>query len=259
MKLGRLLLRGAGHDGPQSGSVDSARVILDGLEVPVRIRRHPRSRSLSLRIDPKNRGVLLTIARGVLLSEALDFVHERKDWVMPRLERLSEQPVIGDGSQIAFRGHGHIIEWCAKGPRKPRINDGRIMLGGVREHLGRRLERWLRDQALQVIKEDAALYFARAGIDDPPRVGLTNARRRWGSCSTNSGLRIHWRLIMAPDSVRRSVVAHEIAHLKHMNHSADFYAWMDALYQEDRKAADRWLRQHGNGLHQLDFTGAQPQ
>ncbi|MEM1133158.1 MAG: SprT family zinc-dependent metalloprotease [Pseudomonadota bacterium] len=241
---------------PDKVSGEEASVVLDGLEVPVRIKRHPRSRSLSLRIDPKNRGVLLTIAHGVPVSEALAFVYERKHWVTERLERLSEQPVIDDGSEIALRGEPYDIVWQQDGPRKPYAADGEIRLGGVREHIGRRLERWLRDEALASIREDGALYFDRAGIVDPPRVGLTNARRRWGSCSTNSGLRIHWRLIMAPEMVRRSVVAHEIAHLRHMNHSPDFYAWMDSIYQDDRIAADRWLKQHGHALQQLDFSGA---
>ncbi|MEO1043966.1 MAG: SprT family zinc-dependent metalloprotease [Pseudomonadota bacterium] len=252
MTLERLLSRSAGRAVP---SAEPLSVMLDGLEVPVRIRRHPRSRSLSLRIDPKHRGVLLTVARGVPVREALAFVHERKDWVTERLERLREQPVIGDGSQIAFRGDPYIITWDAQARRKPQIVDDRIEIGGDKAHIGRRLERWLRDQALGAVRQDTALYCQRAGIADPPRVGLTNARRRWGSCSSNSGLRIHWRLIMAPDNVRRCVVAHEVAHLRHMNHSAAFYAWMDALFQEDRIAADKWLKQHGPGLQQLDFSG----
>ena len=50
-------------------------------------------------------------------------------------------------------------------------------------------------------------------------------------------------------AVRRSVVAHEVAHLRHMNHSPDFYAWLDHLFEGDRKSADRWLKAHGRGLY----------
>ncbi|WOE75830.1 M48 family metallopeptidase [Alterisphingorhabdus coralli] len=253
LTLERLLSRSARAQG---GAGNGTSVILDGLEVPVRIKRHPRSRSLSMRIDPKNRGVSLTIAHGVPVSEALAFVHERKDWVTERLERLSEQPVVGDGAELAFRGEPYQVQWRADEGRQPCIIGDQIILGGDKDLIGRRLERWLRNEALETIKADAALYFDRAGIADPPRVGLTNARRRWGSCSTNSGLRIHWRLIMAPDMVRQSVVAHEVAHLRHMDHSADFYAWMDAIYQDNRIAADRWLKRHGHALNQLDFGEA---
>ena len=60
---------------------------------------------------------------------------------------------------------------------------------------------------------------------------------------------------MAPDEVRRSVVAHEVAHLRHMNHSADFYAWLDALFEGDRKSADHWLKAHGRGLYLVGEGG----
>jgi hypothetical protein len=56
---------------------------------------------------------------------------------------------------------------------------------------------------------------------------------------------------MAPPMVRRSVVAHEVAHIRHMNHSPAFYAHLDALFPGERKAADRWLKQHGSDLYRV--------
>ena len=56
---------------------------------------------------------------------------------------------------------------------------------------------------------------------------------------------------MAPVYVRRSVIAHEVAHIRHMNHSADFYTWLDTLYEGNRKAADQWLKMHGTGLQRV--------
>ena len=54
---------------------------------------------------------------------------------------------------------------------------------------------------------------------------------------------------MAPDFVRRSVVAHEVAHLLQFDHSPRFHAALAALYEGDLAAADRWLKQHGRGLY----------
>jgi predicted metal-dependent hydrolase len=56
---------------------------------------------------------------------------------------------------------------------------------------------------------------------------------------------------MAPASVRRSVIAHEVAHMRHMNHSPDFYAWLDVLFEGNRKAGDQWLKMHGTGLQRV--------
>ncbi|MEM8725649.1 MAG: M48 family metallopeptidase, partial [Pseudomonadota bacterium] len=60
---------------------------------------------------------------------------------------------------------------------------------------------------------------------------------------------INWRLVQAPDHVRRSVVAHEVAHLVHFDHSPAFHALLSDIYEHDIKVADRWLKQHGRSLY----------
>jgi hypothetical protein len=55
---------------------------------------------------------------------------------------------------------------------------------------------------------------------------------------------------MAPAEVRRSVVAHEVTHLVHFDHSPAFHALLDELYEGDMRAANRWLKRHGRGLYQ---------
>jgi predicted metal-dependent hydrolase len=82
-----------------------------------------------------------------------------------------------------------------------------------------------------------------------PPLSLSNARRRWGSCSARGTIRLNWRLVMAPDAVRRSVVAHEVAHLVHFDHSREFRALLGSLFEGDLAAADRWLKREGPGLY----------
>ena len=78
---------------------------------------------------------------------------------------------------------------------------------------------------------------------------LSAARRRWGSCARDGTIRINWRLVMAPAEVRRSVVAHEVAHLVQFDHSPAFHAALDALFEGDLRAANRWLKLHGRELY----------
>ena len=96
--------------------------------------------------------------------------------------------------------------------------------------------------------EDLADYCARAA-QPVPELRLSRAQRRWGSCSGKGCIRLNWRLVQAPDQVRRSVVAHEVAHLVHFDHSPAFRALLDGLYEGDLAAADRWLRREGRGLY----------
>ena len=85
-------------------------------------------------------------------------------------------------------------------------------------------------------------------------VGLSLAQKRWGSCSDGGAsgqrrIRINWRLVQAPDFVRRSVAAHEVAHLVHFDHSPAFHALLGGIFEGDVAQADRWLKENGRSLY----------
>ena len=65
-------------------------------------------------------------------------------------------------------------------------------------------------------------------------------------------MRVNWRLAMAPDLIRRSVVAHEVAHLVHFDHSPAFHALLGDIYEGEIADADAWLRTEGRTLY-ADF------
>ncbi|MCA1661503.1 MAG: M48 family metallopeptidase [Novosphingobium sp.] len=155
--------------------------------------------------------------------------------------------VVPDGT-LPFRGEPLAIAWRADAPRTPVLDDGRIVLGGPRTALERRLRRWLEAEALRLFAADAADFAAAAGLPTP-RVLLTRARRRWGSCTADGTVRLNWRLVMAPDAVRRSVVAHEIAHLVHFDHGAEFHALLARIFDGELAAANRWLKREGRSLY----------
>ena len=82
----------------------------------------------------------------------------------------------------------------------------------------------------------------------PARISMRDTRSRWGSCSRAGNLNFSWRLVMAPENVLDYVVAHEVAHLRELNHSARFWTLVDTLCP-DVKDARWWLRTHGAALH----------
>ena len=114
-----------------------------------------------------------------------------------------------------------------------------------------RLARWLESEAERLMADDLAFYCERAKIA-APTLKLSRAQRRWGSCSSSGTVRINWRLVQAPDAVRRSVVAHETAHLVHFDHSPAFHALLAEIYEGDQRWADAWLKNHGRTLY-ADF------
>ena len=126
--------------------------------------------------------------------------------------------------------------------------DGRLLAQGPAETLARRVELWLRREALRVLSEETAEFAAKAGVT-VAQVAVGDPRGRWGSCAGTGVIRYSWRLILAPGFVRRATVAHEVAHRVHMNHGPAFHALDRELLGTDPAPARAWLRSHGAGLH----------
>lgn len=82
----------------------------------------------------------------------------------------------------------------------------------------------------------------------PGRITMRDPRTRWGSCSANGNLGFSWRLVLAPEFVLAYVVAHEVAHLKELNHGPRFWRLVERLIG-DPEPARRWLRAEGPDLH----------
>jgi len=100
---------------------------------------------------------------------------------------------------------------------------------------------WYRRHALPHLSA-AAVCFAGMLGERPPAVLLTSARGRWGSCNARREIRLNWRLMQAPAYLVDYVVAHEVAHLRVMNHSARFWSVVERLhpaYREARAELDR--------------------
>jgi len=227
-------------------------VTVGGRELPIAIRRHPRATRLTMRLAPDGSEVRVTLPRWGRTADALVFAGKRIDWLAGQLAALPSAAPPAPGGTLLFRGAELAIEWNPRLPRKPALAEDRVSLGGPVETLAPRLRRWLEGEAQRLLGEDLAGYCERAGVA-PPRLRLSRATRRWGSCSgprdSEHCVRINWRLVQAPDLVRRSVVAHEVAHLVHFDHSPAFRVFLAGLFESDLKAADEWLKREGRRLY----------
>ncbi|MEO6041907.1 MAG: YgjP-like metallopeptidase domain-containing protein [Croceibacterium sp.] len=230
------------------GSRREPRVTIGGREMPVAIRRHPRARRLTMRLAPDGSEVRITLPAWGRTIDAMVFIDSRRSWLETQVAAIpAAAPPVPAGT-IAYRGERLAIEWQPGRPRKPRVEANRVVLGGASETIVPRLRRWLEGEALRLLEADLADYCARASVE-PPNLRLSRAQRRWGSCSGKGCIRINWRLVQAPDAVRRSVVAHEVAHLVHFDHSPDFHRLLGELYGADIAQADAWLRREGRSLY----------
>lgn len=223
---------------------------IEGRTLPIVVRRLAHARRMTLRLAPDGSEVRLSIPRWGHTAEAVAFARSRHDWLAQQLATVPQTRAPTPDGALPYRGMLLRIEHQAQGRRTPAVGDGAIRIGGPAHSLPGRLKRWLEAEARRLLAEDLAFYCARAG-QPVPKLALSNARRRWGSCGPHGAIRINWRLIMAPDLVRRSVVAHEVAHLVHFDHSPRFHALLAELFEGDVGAANRWLKAEGRGLYSV--------
>ena len=221
---------------------------LCGEIVPINLRRHPRAKRLTLRLAPDGNSVQVTLPSWANANEAIAFAHTRTDWLAEQRARIPRRSAPTPGGEVLFRGEALALNWDETASRRPRLDQSALTLGGPQDSFVTRVKRWLEREALTLIESDMRDYTAAAALDTVP-VALSCAQKRWGSCSDRARIRINWRLVQAPDHVRRSVVAHEVAHLVHFDHSPAFHALLGDIYEHDIRVADRWLKQHGRTLY----------
>jgi predicted metal-dependent hydrolase len=236
-------LRGASIRRPLDPEIE-----IGGERVPIVLKRMRNARRLTLRLAPDGSEVRITLPAWAEGREALAFAHSRSGWLTEQMARLPKRAAPEPGGEVRYRGRVLRLAWDARAPRRPVVEADSLRLGGPQTGLEARLKRWMEGEALRLAEADMRDYCAAAGLDPVP-MGLTRAQRRWGSCSDKNRIRINWRLVQAPDFVRRSVVAHEVAHLVHFDHSPAFHTLLARLYEGEIADADRWLKDHGRSLY----------
>jgi predicted metal-dependent hydrolase len=168
------------------------------------------------------------------------------DWVAARLAALPQPAPFADGATVLIDGAPHPIRHAPGARGGAWVEAGALHVSGDPAFLPRRVADFLRAEARRRFAAQALAKAAQAGLA-VRRVTVKDTRTRWGSCSTDGVLMFCWRLLMAPPFVQDYVVAHEVAHLRHMNHGPSFWALADAL-SPHRAAASAWLGREGAAL-----------
>jgi predicted metal-dependent hydrolase len=219
------------------------------LGVPLEFRRSPRARRISLKVDHARGRVVLTAPASVGRRHALDFLTRHEGWLTAHVAQLPPALPFAHGATVPVMGVPHLIRNDSSRLRGlPARADGTITVPGAPEHLTRRLTDYLKAEAKREIGSRAEAKAAALGRP-VTAITLRDTRSRWGSCSGAGRLAFSWRLILAPEFVLDYVVAHEVAHLREMNHGVRFWRLCSSLTDTDPKAARAWLKRNGAALH----------
>lgn len=218
--------------------------------LPLVIRRHQRAKRICLRYNPTSHAISLTLPRHTRVSDGLMFLTQKSEWLIETLRDMPTQKQIKPGVVIPLLGKRVRIKHDATLTRQWIIKDDVLYVSGAREEFRVRVTEALRAIASATLTNLALRDAAQIGRKIN-RVSVRDTRSRWGSCSSTARLSFSYRLIFAPREVMEYVVAHEVAHLRHMNHSPAFWNCVASICP-DYDAAKDWLRLHGKDLYRFN-------
>lgn len=227
-----------------------------GDAIPYQLERRPR-KSVGMLIN--NTGLIVRAPRHVSQTRIEQLLQTKAEWIRSKL-RLREETAaapmhLGDGAALWLLGSEIRLSVRADARSRAVEFDNGILHVALptpedEPAVARKVLQWYRKQALADFGRRLEIFSAKLGVA-VPKLLLSNARTRWGSCNSKAEVRLNWRLLQAPPSIINYVVCHELAHLKQMNHSPRFWALVESLcpdYQNAQKA----LKALSAKLHALD-------
>lgn len=223
-------------------------VEIEGRRIPIDIRTSARARRVTLRADATRGVIRLSLPPRASMAKALAMIETHRAWIGARVASWPRATGFAPGATVSIEGEPVTIDWVPGRARRVALEPGRLRVGGPEQGLAGRVERFLRARASAVLTAETREHAGRLG-KTVAAVTVRDTASRWGSCSATARIAYSWRLILAPPEIRRYVVAHEVAHLAHMDHSPAFWRTTAALYDGDVDAARRWLKRHGAALH----------
>lgn len=214
----------------------------------VHLKRSKRARRVALRLDTKARRFNLVVPDFMSVKKAQAFAAEHDTWMQETLAELpsgtpfehdAEIPVLGQMRRIR-------VDWHNIKRTSVDLDDDLLIVQTHLDDPSARIQRFLKETARDVMdemaREKAALIRKKIRT-----VEVRDTKSRWGSCSTDKRIMLSWRLILAPYEAMDYVVAHEVAHLQHMDHSDRFWALCEEL-SDDYEEGKYWMRNHAQEL-----------
>ena len=252
---GRREFRGPAH--PTQAPLGRLRYVqLSGRVIPYWFRR-ARRRTIGIAVD--EHGLAAAAPRWATIAEVEAFIREKERWVLKRLDearREARPPFLWqEGAQLPFLGREIALArtvWAGA-----RLAGDRLEVPATAFESAVRLRDtvlgWFRSAALALYRERVAALAPAMNVL-VPEVALSSAASQWGSCTTARDGRgrvlLHWKLAHFEARLVDYVVAHELAHLRHMNHSAAFWRVVGAVFP-DHGWARKELRERGHLIPDL--------
>lgn len=221
--------------------------------IPYTLKISAKRRTIGLRID--DHGLTVHIPKRIHWPHVEQLLLEKSAWIIEKLSERENRPepvTWQDGTTLFYLGEPISLSLRQDVRNRQPVLDGETLIVAQPDitntaMIQRKVSQWFAKQAIEDFRRRVELLAAKLGVP-MPSVFLSNAKTRWGSCNSRGEIRLHWRLIQAPPHIIQYVVAHELAHLKEMNHSPKFWAWVEKLCPEYAKSRNE-LKAMSADLH----------
>ena len=222
-------------------------IALEGHRVDYKLVRRRGRRGVGLKVDGS--GMTVAVSLSTPISAVEEMIGKNANWVLKKLDEWSHRRVVPQtwqtGTTLPFMGDALTMMLDVANGFSTRRTTVEQIMGHlfVRGHLAenshglaaieKAVVAWYKKQALPHFAQ-RAFFFAKLHGLTPPRVFLSSANSRWGSCNSRREVRFSWRLIKARPALIDYVVCHELAHLRHMNHSTAFWQEVERMCPDYR-------------------------
>ncbi|KND54300.1 Zinc metalloprotease [Candidatus Paraburkholderia kirkii] len=221
---------------PLPDGVRLRRIVLKAGALEYRLKRSSR-RTIGFCID--GTGLAITAPRWVTIADIESAILDKQKWIVNKLTEWQTRVEWKDGAQFPYLGKTISVSLSAVGMLSfdDETNVLSLALPALADaqQIKDRVQGWLQSEAKRIFGERLAVYAAKLGVEYRA-YALSSAATRWGSCSSDGKIRLNWRLIHFPMSIIDYVVAHELAHLREMNHSPRFWQTVESIFPEFREA-----------------------
>ncbi len=215
----------------------------------VQVKRSKKAKRVALRLDPVERVINLVVPQRMSLEKAYFFAMEHEQWVRSTLENLPPPIPFTDGTILPVFGDTLTLDIRLDETLKrttTKLHGDILKVRTYQTDPTNRITTYLKKIAhagLSDLASDKAEQISKT----IKNVSVRDTKSRWGSCSQDGNISFSWRLMFAPYHAIDYVVAHEVAHMIHMDHSKSFWNVCEAL-SCDYKEGKRWMKMHGNEL-----------
>lgn len=234
---------------PKIAAHDLLRQALLEISPSLHLRISPRAKRMALRLDSKTGKIHLVLPPRASLRKGLEFARDHREWIFKHAAEAPLPVILQNGSVLPVLGQDRVIRIIYDESLKRtaiQLNENEILVSTNKDDPTQRIVRFLknlaREEITRVSHEKAKQINRIPGV-----IRIGDTKSRWGSCSQEGNLSFSWRLVLAPIESFDYVIAHEVAHLSHMDHGPKFWA-LCAELSTDFETGHGWMKKNGHRL-----------